>query len=429
MGRTWKWILGIAAALIIAGVLVVAIFTVRFMGAGRAVDVEIARIRAEGGPTTAADLAGKPIPDSENAALVYQKCFAYLPKSLDSPDRHRLRDFLNSDKRSAEPKLWARAKTIVDRYTPALSLAEKAAAMPKCRFKVDWSDLNSRAYHPAFLRFLAHLVAARGLLDAKSGNAPGAVKSVELIIRLSNSLKDELDLSSLMVRSSIIETAGKAMVDVSKQAGITESDARRLNAVFAGVDLRRDLAKAMRGERAQGIVFYDSVREGKMVSGQSQNGFRISPSRLFLDSDEDYYLDKMRDGIRVASHPYREQARVRRKRHRDPPRYAICSNLLLSFNMGEWLAQDRAIASIAGSRIFLGLLAYRDRFGSYPPGLADLKKINWRLPEDPFSGKPFVYHRKGSGFVLYSIGDDLKDNGGVERNGDRPGDIVWELDK
>jgi len=50
----------------------------------------------------------------------------------------------------------------------------------------------------------------------------------------------------------------------------------------------------------------------------------------------------------------------------------------------------------------------------------------WKLPLDPFSGKPFVYHRKSKGFVLYSFGDDLDDDGGRPYFGTN-GDLVWEF--
>ena len=140
MSRTWKWVAGIAAALMIAGVLVVVILIAPFLGAGRTVDAEIARIKAAGEPVSADDLTGKPIPDSENAAVVYGRAFKLLPRSTDSPDGNALWDFLDPEKRTSNPQSWTQAKAIVKRYVPALKLAEKAAVMPKCRFPVDWGD-------------------------------------------------------------------------------------------------------------------------------------------------------------------------------------------------------------------------------------------------------------------------------------------------
>jgi hypothetical protein len=48
------------------------------------------------------------------------------------------------------------------------------------------------------------------------------------------------------------------------------------------------------------------------------------------------------------------------------------------------------------------------------------------LPADPFDGQPLHYKTKSSGYTLYSIGPDLKDDGG-ERKGEKGGDIVFEV--
>ncbi len=46
-------------------------------------------------------------------------------------------------------------------------------------------------------------------------------------------------------------------------------------------------------------------------------------------------------------------------------------------------------------------------------------------PDDVFSGRPFVYRRKGDGFVLYSVGPNLGDDGGWWEEGGPDDDITW----
>jgi hypothetical protein len=45
---------------------------------------------------------------------------------------------------------------------------------------------------------------------------------------------------------------------------------------------------------------------------------------------------------------------------------------------------------------------------------------------DPFDGQPLRYRKQGTGYVLYSIGADLKDDGGKPMNG-KNGDIVFTV--
>lgn len=57
---------------------------------------------------------------------------------------------------------------------------------------------------------------------------------------------------------------------------------------------------------------------------------------------------------------------------------------------------------------------------------------------DPFSGQPLRYRAEGNGFVLYSLGEDQKDNGGIpkpqirrdpdpRKKGDPEYDQVWRF--
>jgi hypothetical protein len=63
--------------------------------------------------------------------------------------------------------------------------------------------------------------------------------------------------------------------------------------------------------------------------------------------------------------------------------------------------------------IALALAAWKAEHGSYPERLAEIMPVYLKeLPLDHFSGKPPVYQRKGEGYILYSIGQNLKDDGG-----------------
>jgi hypothetical protein len=49
------------------------------------------------------------------------------------------------------------------------------------------------------------------------------------------------------------------------------------------------------------------------------------------------------------------------------------------------------------------------------------------LPVDPFTGKDYIYKKKDKGFIVYSVGEDLKNDGGLRRKArEKDYDIVWE---
>ena len=65
-------------------------------------------------------------------------------------------------------------------------------------------------------------------------------------------------------------------------------------------------------------------------------------------------------------------------------------------------------------RVQLALEEARQSRGRYPATLQDLTpKILREVPTDPFDGQPLRYRPQGNSYLLYSVGPDLKDNGGT----------------
>ncbi len=67
-------------------------------------------------------------------------------------------------------------------------------------------------------------------------------------------------------------------------------------------------------------------------------------------------------------------------------------------------------------RTTAALSAYRDEHeGNYPDDLSELvPQFMEQIPQDLFGMRPLTYRREDRGFLLYSIGGDFVDNGGVD---------------
>ena len=67
-------------------------------------------------------------------------------------------------------------------------------------------------------------------------------------------------------------------------------------------------------------------------------------------------------------------------------------------------AADRAVATLELTRVAAALAVYRSANDAYPEILAVLVPVCIdSLPTDPYSGKPFLYERRGDGYLLYSV--------------------------
>jgi len=61
-------------------------------------------------------------------------------------------------------------------------------------------------------------------------------------------------------------------------------------------------------------------------------------------------------------------------------------------------------------------MRYRLATGNLPDTLADLVPTYLdAVPEDPFDGRTLRYEKLETGFVVYSVGEDKRDDGGTER--------------
>jgi hypothetical protein len=93
--------------------------------------------------------------------------------------------------------------------------------------------------------------------------------------------------------------------------------------------------------------------------------------------------------------------------------------------------RDQTQARLDLWRLALALRRYRAAHGQYPTGLDQLGQP---VLQDPFSGKPYVYRPQGTGFLVYSFGPDMRDDGGksqydAQGKFHEKGDIVWRCER
>ncbi len=114
------------------------------------------------------------------------------------------------------------------------------------------------------------------------------------------------------------------------------------------------------------------------------------------------------------------------------------SELLADVLMGLFLpalsaatnAEDRVNAHHQMAVTAAALAVHRAEQGEYPERLEQLVPgVLDAPPLDLYSGKPFLYERRGEGYLLYSVYEDGEDNGGNSMDGDIvAGEYIEESD-
>lgn len=134
-----------------------------------------------------------------------------------------------------------------------------------------------------------------------------------------------------------------------------------------------------------------------------------------------------KDAIQYIKLPYNEGLKlwILEKEPQNPVR-----QIFLPVLRNMYIECGRVEAERDATFIIIGLESYYNKNKMYPGKLSDLVPDYLAyVPNDPFSGdKAFIYQRRGKGWLMYSIGSDLKDDFALQNSylsPDGSGDIIF----
>jgi len=402
-------ILGLLAALLVAGVLHVAILS---SGANRRIEA----LRAAGQPTSLAELAvrNKLPMGMENAASFYQSAIGvFVPPPADVNIPFAGKKTVTLVRGSGIPESMAEAVAdFLAENESCLALLHEAASIENCRYDYDY-----RKGMPPFseLRACAQLLKLAAVNHAQKGDAAAGVSCIKDLLRMSDSLRDEPRLISYFVQSAYAGLAIRSLERALSLTAFTDSQLRELDDALAVTAGRVDLARALALERCAVI---DCIRDPSIEEGMRGVVWVLKlpgvQSQGLID-----LLDHLEDCIQAAG----LQGPQREARFKEvEARLSGLSNLhILTKIMAPPLARTSQLDSRVHAHLDLGRTAaaverYRLANGKLPEQLADLVPAYLdQVPTDPFDGRPIRYRRTEPGYVLWSIMEDGQDNGGKER--------------
>ena len=425
---------------------------------GRQLQADLEALRAQGMPVTSAELAHKPVPDAQNAAVLYQQVFqlSFTPGpgfgigrligGLSSADHQMLFGYFKEGNRQLTPAI----REVLQQASVQndLETLRRAAERPYCVFPIDWAAGFSGLYpHFMSLRDAAMVLAVQTHLCAEEGDIAGALSWSKVSLRMSRHIGSEPTLIAQLVALTLDAIALKSVRQNILPRRVPPAAAADFERYLRGVDMNESLEQAVIGERAMaldlfGMAFSQGPRElfssGGLL-GQPWDALYFNRlCRPLPNLDEMICLDTMAKQIALADLPYRtagpKLTALKTDLESRPPWQGIVTRFLTSPMGIAWRKRDRTMAEIGLCRIALLLKNYQYTRGAYPSNLRQLQvTVDCALPEDPFTGKAFVYQRVGHGFRLYSFGPDMDDDGGLSTEqlgrGYEDGDLVWECDK
>jgi len=404
----------------------------------RAVDAELDRIRANGYPATTAELEewiGEPddnlAPDVlALATRIVQPTGteADLVPLLGAADAPPPGQPWPPEMRKAAADVLRRNQTVIDRLR-ALDWSHEARYIGDVTrdFDAAMPDYNA-------LRDAANLLCLHAVFAAQRGGSDEAARSLQAVLELAHSMRDEPTILDHLVRWAIELLAISTLEEVM---ALIEHDPRQLanlSDALAVADPGAGVRRALIGERA---ITYDQFNDPEALAAQiGMSDFLLfTPPRDLTFAEESWlhvysgsglseldqlaWLDYMREMMQVVERPtweWLDQAKKLEPRITDASEWRVG----LHFETPVTRALSGFLEDIARRRAALGALAverYRLAHGVLPEALDDcVPAFLDAVPLDPHTGDPIRYQVESDRFTVYTVGEDKTDDGGVDED-------------
>jgi hypothetical protein len=402
-------------------------------------------IRAAGYPVTCDELdAWYPrVPfGEENAADTILEAFAYYCQ-WDEEALKKLPVVGEAELPARTEPLPEEMKTIIAAYLAdnqqALTLLHQGAAMEHCRYPVDLRmGFNAVLGHLSDMRAGARMLHLEAILHAENNEPQLAVDSIKTLFGLAGSLENEPTLVSQLVRIACQSVGVSTIERLLNQVELTDSQLMELDQLLILLEKSEGMIRAIVGERCMTSSFLKNPTSQDLsllsISPKSKPVIRIYNAMGLSDMDNLLLIDlltKYIDALQLPSHQRIAAAEAVEKEHKDISRMHILLHKVMPALSRCVEIDVRCLANIQVVRVGIAIERYRLAAGQLPDDLGDLVP-NYldAIPADPFDGKKLRYKKLDKGFVVYSVGEDSCDDGGMEEksmSGNR--DITFTVER
>lgn len=424
-------------SLVFAAVCVISLLT--FWNLDLAARDRLGRLRDRADAIMAATFPPR-IPDTHNAARVYEQAF----KSLDMATDRKIIDWaipvcrwLNSPEGAGavgRPS-DAQIRGILKKYERGLHQLRRAAAMKQCSFGIYWSSdelQNVLLAEVSNMRSASELLAADARIRATDGDAAGAVADLNALFAMAEHVTRKPTMITAMAAINIESRAAESMEFVLARCGVSESElaSLKIEPLFSHM---RVIRSALRSEEAFGLSALAKLGEPGVwaIPRQYLPEVVIPMYRVFLLDDEiEGYNVAVREWRKLREMPYYESRELWKTL---PERIRMEQTGFFVTQKLPAVSRYPVRAAKGDARHRLARLAaaaemFRIRTGALPENLDKLvPEYIEAIPTDPFDGKPLKMASNSDGAVIYSIGPDAKDDGGGIMPNGTIGDMVFRL--
>jgi hypothetical protein len=418
--------------IVVAGLLfLIAVIAIWRISLRSANNNRLRAIAARGEPVdlAALDKFYATVPDSSNAALVWLKGAAAIMTGSDDG----LRNFSFRWNMPLSPDQLQSGTEVLSANKEALALFRAAAALPGSRYPLVLSQYPvTNIQHLADIKSAAQLLRLQTLVAAQQGESRESAEAITRIFAAARSLETEPLLLSQLVRFALDMIAAQSLQCALNRTFFLDVELAEIQAAASRADDHKSLRLAMLGERASFITFVRDPQKALApgppiaptgVEGAIAEVFLWPMARAvgFWQRDLRFGIDALTTNILFASMPspqrfYSATNSEAIAEQAASGRY-ILTALLLPALQKAFQRDALHSAHIRNAVVALAVERFRiANTGKLPDSISALVPEYLReVPIDPYDGKPVRCKRTEFGYVVYCIGPDEKDDGGLQR--------------
>ncbi len=433
--RCWRWLKRIVIGLVVIATVLVAAYWGYYFHVNRLLQTELDAIAARGEPVTLADLAKPPIPDDQNAAVLYRKAVQTEFFVSDDPEIKYLRDVFNGMvfDMGLDPVESEDIEAVLLESSEALELVRQAKGLGGFDWGPEWaitpSEINLEPM--GNMNRLARLLLLAARQAQKNGDAAAACDYLHDSLVLGQAVSSEPYTITYLYGNGIFYKLFEAVEDISYELDLSDPTAKKAARQLISALMDESLhlehfTNAAIGERCFNIGSYELVRQGRYPWELQSKGLSLFVAERLPDaivtSDQLSMLESMGALVKATM-----EATYPAAMRKIPPElqrksifgvfWNLCDfsyDLFNAFIGGHYerLASRRMAATALAIRLYE--LDHIRRPETLEKLVPDYLQV---VPQDPFfdGARHIGYSPDAELPVLYSVGYNGIDDGGLDQ--------------
>jgi hypothetical protein len=401
----------------------------------RVVETKLDELRKQGYPVTLVELDKwypQP-PPGQNAADVYTEAFKHYVKLASDTNLPIVGDARMPPRDTLLPtEMLQGIVEYLARNQQSLALFHKAATMRSCRYQSDESDVKAM-FESLIKRFGVTRAGTRMLyLEAVSASATGdtqrAVDSIGASVALAESVRNPPGQISYYVEYACLGLSFDALQQALSRIAFNDRQLVDLAKTFHQVETDDGFVQAIIGERARANETWQELRTGRgsakdlIVYKDEVSNFDRAVAMAyrplgFIDLDYLARLQFFNEFLLAMDTPFPGTFQKVDSLDHKHALFNLLPVARMEAELTEKSVKHKAHlqAQLRAVGVALSVERYRVANGTLPESLdALIPKFLTAVPTDPFDGQPLRYRKLVKGYVVYSVGEDENDDGGVE---------------